>query len=380
MNPAVAGGSELEPLRLDARDLGAADHAAWSDLAGRAAEPNPFYRPEFVLANVIERGLSVELLVVRQDTRWLACLPVQTRPPSLPLPMPSLGALIDEYTFCSTPLLDRDLLGPAADAFIDLVLAEHRYGVLMLEMFAPDGPVGAALAGAAARKGMQPIVISDRERPAWRRSDVGLSPGAVLTRSDRRSIARLSSAVRGELDLVDRSAEPGAWEAFLAMERSGWKGDQGTAMGSKSTDAAFFRRMCAGMSAAGRLEVLALEAAGRAIAMKCQLIDGDVVYSFKIAHDPLYRKYSPGTQLLQRVMERFDERGIVLADSCASSQNVHMNRVWPGRRRVQTLLLPTGAHRARLLPPALGAVALARRVKRSVVRHRPTTPVRTATR
>lgn len=362
--------SGLQAVRLDPRALPAIDLTAWSELADRAAEPNPFFRPEFVLANVIERGVAAELLVVRDDVRWLVCLPVRTRPASWRLPVPGLEGLIDEYSLFGTPLIDRESLGPAADALIDVVRAERRAAVLMLGKFDPDGLVGAALAAAAKRRGMRPIVYVDEERAAWRRSLDEVSPGAQLTKSDRRGSRRLALAVGGELDVVDRSREPAAWEAFLAMENSGWKAERGTAMGSTEADAAFFRRMCADMSAAGRFELVALEAGGRTVAMECHLVDGDVLFAFKVAYDPEFHRFSPGTQLKYRVMERFHQRGLVLADSCAVAQNAHTNRLWPGRRRMQTLLLPTGALAANLLPPAMFVRAAARRLRDDVLRRR----------
>ena len=355
-------------MRLDAGALEREDRSAWSALADRAAEPNPFLRPEFVLANVTERGAAVELIVVRDEAHWLACLPVRRRPPTMRLPVPHIAALIDEYSLCGTPLLDRDTLQPAADAFIDAVRAERRAGALVLAMFSPDGPVGGALRAAAARRGVRPIVFSDYERAAWHRSpDPDADRGARLKGSDRRILAKrfrqLTADLGGELEVVDRSTEPAAWEAFLGMENSGWKADRGTALGSTAPDAAFFRRMCADMSAAGHFELVSLEIGGRVVAMECHLIDGDALYSFKIAYDADYSRFSPGTQLSFRVIERFHERGLVLANSCAISQNIHMNRLWPDRRRLQTVLFPTTAHSARLLRPALAVRAVAKRVR-----------------
>jgi hypothetical protein len=367
-----ATGSGLQAIRLDPLALPANDLAASSQLADRAAEPNPFFRPEFVLANVIERGAPAELLVVRDDARWLACLPIRTRPPSLRLPVPQLEGLIDEYSLFGTPLIDRESLGPATDALIDLIRAERRAAVLVLGKFDPDGPVGAAIAAAAMRRGMRPIVYSDEDRAAWRRSSDPGHAGVRLNRSDSRELARrsrlLSTELGGELLVVDHSLEPAAWDTFLAMENSGWKAERGTALGSTAADAAFFRHMCAAMSAAGLLEVVALEVGGHTVAMECHLVDAGVLYSFKIAHEPEFRKFSPGTQLKYRVIESFHQRGLVLADSCAVPSNLHMNRLWPERRRMQTLLLPTGAQTASLLPPAMFVRAAAKRFRDDVLR------------
>ena len=107
-------------------------------------------------------------------------------------------------------------------------------------------------------------------------------------------------------------------------------------MGSTKPDMAFFLRMCAGMSRIGCLELVSLEAGGKSVAMECHLIDGRALWSFKIAHDPAFAWYSPGTQLKYKVIDGFHERALDLADSCAVPENAHANRVWPDRRTMDT--------------------------------------------
>ena len=46
--------------------------AAWKDLAGRAAEPNPFFEADFVLAANAALGAGALLLVSEEDGRWTA--------------------------------------------------------------------------------------------------------------------------------------------------------------------------------------------------------------------------------------------------------------------------------------------------------------------
>lgn len=133
------------------------------------------------------------------------------------------------------------------------------------------------------------MVYLDVERATWRRPPDKDFPGARLKRSDRRILAwrsrLLTLEVGGELEVVDRSREPDAWESFLAMENSGWKAERVTALGSTKANAATFLRICAQMSAAGQLELVGLEAGGRTVAMECHLVDDDVLYSFRIAYE-----------------------------------------------------------------------------------------------
>jgi CelD/BcsL family acetyltransferase involved in cellulose biosynthesis len=372
----------LRGRRLDPRAVDEAGQTAWRDLADRAAEPNPFFRPEFLLANVIERDLAVELLVVTDGPRWIACLPVRAQPRTPRFPLSSLTALTDEYSFSGTPLLDRDALDAAADGLVRLVRAERRAAVLLIGVFESTGPVGRALTAAAARNGTRLTRLASFQRAGWRRSAEAHFPGPAFNRSDRRELARrtrlLAAEVGGEPLVVDRSQDPAAWDQFLAMENAGWKADRGTALGSTTRDAAFFRRMCAGMSAAGRLELVTLEVAGRTVAMECHLIDGPAFWSFKIAHDPAYRKFSPGTLLKYRVIDGLQERPFDLADSCAVPDNAHMNRLWPDRRTMETVMLPTRSRAARLVRPVLVFRAVARRA-RAVLRSRGRRPAEPAT-
>jgi CelD/BcsL family acetyltransferase involved in cellulose biosynthesis len=370
----VATRPTYERLRIDARDIDAAGRAAWSALADRAVEPNPFFRPEFALANMAERGVPLELLVVRDGATWLACLPVRRRPPTSRLPVRTLDVMTDEYSFLGTLLLDRDHRDAAAEAFLDLVEEERRAAVVVLREWAPDGPVAIAIRGAAERRGLRPIVNSAFERAAWHRAPEGPSLGANLPGDDQRHLrkrTRRLTADLGEPQIVNRTSEPAAWEAFLQLENTGWKADRGNPMVATPGDAAFFRRVCAEMSATGVFELLSLEAGGKTLALETHLIDGDALYSFKIAHDPEYRAYAPGTQLKARVIDGFHDRGLRLADSCASQFNEHMNRLWPDRRPLETLLLPTGAVSARLLRPMLGVRDVAKRVGEGIRGRRP---------
>jgi CelD/BcsL family acetyltransferase involved in cellulose biosynthesis len=359
----------LDPVAVDNAGL-----AAWRELADRAAEPNPFFRPEFLLANVIERHVPAELLVVVDGSRWLACLPVQRRGASLRFPLPALVAVTDEYSFSGTPLLDRDALDTAADGLLDLIRAERRAAVLMIGIFETSGPVGIAMTRAAERAGTRLREHSSFARAGWWRSAQDHFPGPAFTAHDRRQMVRrarrMSAELGGAITIVDRTMDPDAWEQFLAMENSSWKADRGTALGSTERDAAFFRRMCAGLSRSGQFEIVALQVGEHTVAMESSLIDGTSLFAFKIAFDPQYREYSPGTILKYRLIERLEGSTMTVGDSCAAPDNGHMNRLWPDRRVMRTLVLPTGSPLGTLLPPLLAARAIGRRIRDEVARRR----------
>jgi hypothetical protein len=67
---AGAGGAGLRRLRLDARSVDDASRRAWSELAGRAAEPNPF------AANPRRSGVRTALIA--SFFRWTVTLKIMT--------------------------------------------------------------------------------------------------------------------------------------------------------------------------------------------------------------------------------------------------------------------------------------------------------------
>ena len=117
----------------------------------------------------------------------------------------------------------------------------------------------------------------------------------------------LARELGAELEVVDETASAGAVEAFLELERSGWKGQHQTALASDNDHAAFFTSICAALSEQGRLELLCLRAGDRRVAMKCNIYAGEGGFCFKIAYDEQLARFSPGVQLERENVRVFAE-------------------------------------------------------------------------
>jgi hypothetical protein len=89
-----------------------------------------------------------------------------------------------------------------------------------------------------------------------------------------------------------------------------------------------------------------------------------------MAFDPRYADFSPGTILKYRLIERLESGPWMHGDSCAAPDNMHMNRLWPDRLLMRTLVLPTGSPFRVLVGPALAARTFARRLRNGVNRRR----------
>jgi CelD/BcsL family acetyltransferase involved in cellulose biosynthesis len=149
-------------------------------------------------------------------------------------------------------------------------------------------------------------------------------------------------------------------EEFLALEASGWKGREGTALGSKAADRRYFEEMARACHRAGRLGATALRLDGRAVAMQIMLRSGTAAYAFKIAYDEGFSRFSPGVLLALDLVERVAGGSSVRAvDSSAVRDHGMVNGLWTERRSIESLLV-AGDGAAGLLVSLLPALRFVR--------------------
>src|SRR5262249_3148025 len=104
---------------------------------------------------------------------------------------------------------------------------------------------------------------------------------------------RLAETLGHPLAVQDRSAERGATDRFLALEAMSAKGRLGTAPVQQPGGAQYFREVCRGFGALGRLRGLALEAGTTTIAMKYEMRAGHGLFELKAAEDEQFEPHSP---------------------------------------------------------------------------------------
>ena len=337
-----------------------ADHlAAWRRLAERAAEPNPFFEADFVLATIERMGTrGAQLLVVERDGEWLACAPVRRR--GAP-PLGALQSLRDEYCFLGTPLVERDSIQVAVEALLGASQERHR--LLVLERLALDGPIAATVGELLESRSYQLVLERRSERAAAIRNsgDQQLELSSKERSERRRRQRRLEDDLGAPVELRDRSGSPEAIEHFLRLEAASWKGEGGTALASRPADEAFFRQISSAFGDAGRLRVLELSTdSGAPLAVSCDLIAGDTIFCFKTAYDEEYRRHAPGVELTTANAEDFfANRPERVLDSCSPADSKLMNKLLPDRRPLATLVIgPRGARTALARGAARAAVSM----------------------
>lgn len=356
----------MKPELLVPSTLSQQQLAAWRRLAERAADPNPFFEPDFLLPAVRHlQSEGVGLLVSTDgDGEWRACLPVHRAWRWRRVPVPALASWLHLYCFLGTPLVDRDRTEAALASLLDGARSRRAPGVLGLSLLDAGGRVSAALEAAAGTAGARPIEYERYERAALRRGQP--EPYVALSRKHEREVARmrrrLGEHLGGEVRTTDRAGDPTAVDDFLRLEAAGWKGETGTAFGSAPAHAAFLREICERFAEQGRLWLLSLAVGERVVAMKCNLLAGGTAFCFKIAYDEELARFSPGIQLEVDNVRAFEQsEDLELMDSCAMPNNQMINRLWSGRREISAVAVPLGGPIGWLAPVAVRASVRMRR-------------------
>lgn len=331
--------------------------AEWQALADRASEPNCFQEPWFVragLAHLATEG-DVRLIEVR-DGELIGLIPLCVRSSLGRIPAPNVQNWRHHNDFLGTPLVragrEPDFWA-ALLGFLDG--ADWARGFLHLNGLVEGGRVHAGLVAAAAALG-RPAAIVQRQTRAELQSD--LTPGAyfeqTVRKKKRKELKRLSARLAELGTVSSRTLAPGEdwrpWcDAFLALERSGWKGRSGSALACAAESESFFRDALAGAAEAGRLQLRSLDLDGRAIAMLVNFLVPPGSFSFKIAFDEDYARFSPGVLIQIDNLDILSRGDIAWMDSCAAENHPMIDSLWGERRTVVRVSVPLGGLRRRLI-------------------------------
>jgi hypothetical protein len=350
---------------------------AWTALAANALEPNVFFEPWFLrptlrafaqpfvppAAHAVRSELCLVLVLGEPvgpprrspaNELW-GLFPLERRSAGQgtpPVPVSHFRLFQHDYSYVPVPLVHRDHGKLVLNAFFDWLKTQRRCTPLLaIDDFPVGGPFHQLLVDELAQRDEANVFVRDR----WSRAL--LRPGSDAATYEARAVAgkhrkELRRQLRrlGELGKVEFTAlgPPGSGEGdleswmdeFVNLEASGWKGREGTALGSRIPDATFFREMARGCHATGHLAATALRLDGKAIVMQILLRSGSGAFAFKIGYDESYARYSPGVLLELDLIERVaDRRYADWVDSAAARDHSMINRLWTERRSIEQWLV-----------------------------------------
>lgn len=325
--------------------------AAWERLALRAAEPNPFFEPWYLLPSLRQWGAEdgVRVKVWFHDGRLAGLMPVARQARYYGHPLTHAAVWLHANAFCGVPLMAEGL----EEAFWQDLLAhfDRRAGralFLHLPQMPAEGPVHAALLCVLAGSGRMHYCAAQENRAMLTgETSAAAYLESAMSAKKRKELRRQNNRLAEEgalaFERVEGAEDIAEWTAeFLALEAAGWKGEAGSALASAPDTAALFTEALAGAAAAGRLERLALRLDGRAIAMLANFITAPGAYSYKTAFDEAYARFSPGMLLQLENLALLEREDIHWADSCAVEGHPMIERLWRDARRMASLNIAIG--------------------------------------
>ncbi|MEQ1509500.1 MAG: GNAT family N-acetyltransferase [Sphingopyxis sp.] len=338
---------QVDFIRADAVD--ASLRNAWAALATSSAEANVFAHPDMLLPAMVAlntRG-DARLAIVRDVGGGLiGVMPV------------TVAAKLGRFPLCTIVSWNHpnSFLAPICVAagreenfWRALIPALHGFApaarALMIDAIPEDSAVHAGwlavaktlgLADATEQRTVRAMLAPEATDGAdWAESYWADAVRPKKRKELRRQWNRLNdegAVVMSELG-ADEDVAP--WIAeFLALETSGWKGANGSAIASQAGTEAFFRAAITTAHARGALCFTALRLGGRAIAMLLTLINGKCGFSFKTAFDEAYARYSPGVLLQRESLNILAKRQLDWIDSCAAQDHPMIDSLWRERRGI----------------------------------------------
>jgi CelD/BcsL family acetyltransferase involved in cellulose biosynthesis len=332
----------------------------WRRLAEAAIEPNPFFEPEYLLPQARALGGlgDVALAVVTDGDAWTACMPVRRLRSWHRIPIASLSTWRGSEALPSlvgTPLLSAP---EAAAPLVRGLVSTAGSSFVALEWLVADGPAYGPISDAITRSGLRCIEFERLERAFltrrpqddyFERSMKGKHRGVM-----RRRWKKLDAQLGGEPQVVDVTGDSAAVEELIEIEGASRLAAGGMVLRADPAYEQFFREMCAGFAAAGRLQLHALRYGDQTLAIRCNLLADPGIFYFKVAYAETFAEFSPGIRLEVASFHLFHERAqSEWIDSCSDPNNETMNRLLPERRPLVTLVLVKPGVRAALTAGAL---------------------------
>lgn len=272
--------------------------APWDELAG---EGLPYLRHRWfeLWWRAFGKDRPLRTCVLWDGDRMTACLPAF-----------EARGVLHSMANDHTPLFEPPAARPGElDALVKGALGEHP--VLALEGVPAGGTALGALEAGSAR------VVSR----SWQVSPIVDTTGTFedYRRNTRPKWLKRLARYRRQMDrshgleLVVADApselEPLLTESF-AVEASGWKGREGTAIASAPETEAFYRDVFDWLWRSGELRLSQLRLDGRLAAVDLAFEHGDRLYSLKTGYDETKRNLVPGLVLRLSLIEYCFEHGL----------------------------------------------------------------------
>jgi CelD/BcsL family acetyltransferase involved in cellulose biosynthesis len=299
------------------------------------------------------------LTATDDDGRLIGVIPVVPLWRAFRIPLPVLVSA-DPFHSLGAPLLDRDQADQAAAKLIGQARDAGAHA-LMLRYLTLDGATAQAFGRVAAQEGLRPRILRSWSRAFLdARSDVPLAQRGIRAKK-LKELRRLRNRLGECGDVTFAIARGGddvaaAFDRFLELEASGWKGRNGSALAQQPALASRIRRAVVALADQGQCEIATLSLEDTPIAAGIILRHLDRAFFFKLGIDERFARFSPGVQLVLELTRHLClDPDIAAADSTARAGHPMIDQIWRERLLIGDLLIPLRRHDP-LLPVIEGSL------------------------
>jgi CelD/BcsL family acetyltransferase involved in cellulose biosynthesis len=317
--PSLASAPTIEPLEFEAQQGWTGLNAlepAWQALCDSLGPEAWFqHRPQWV-RSYLASGLcdpdSVWLVTARRGGQLVAIFPLQYQNfHAWKFSLQVLGSMEDDELQLSDFVFRQH--EDSAELFNALVVwlrrqSQLRWSYLRLRKVRQHS----ALWFSAQRKLPALTLVLQHEQSAYFDTSVDYEHATAAMSSDfRRNLRRQLRRAEEEQNIryeCIRSPEelPGAFEKFLDIEASGWKGDAGSSSAIRCQPAmrAFYQALIDHFGARKECVINLLWLGDEAIAGEFALRTGGMLHVLKFGYREAFRKLAPGNMLLNQVIQQ----------------------------------------------------------------------------
>jgi len=327
-------------------------------LARQAEEPNVFHEPWMLFPAIELFGQNTPLcflLIFSADSTvndgasaLCGFFPMQPKSRYRSIPLVHLAFWRHPHCYLSTPLIHRDHLQPTIEAFLQWFQANKKYALLEIKQLSAHGNLhetfekvlGATKLNYHGRDYDRAILRQENDFDTY----LSTHTSAHFRKKLRRKRRKLSEQDVVGFPELKHEDELDNWISdFFLLEKSGWKGQTGTALALAKNDRRYFKVIVREAFRRGRLQMQALTLSGQTVAISVNFLAADGGFGFKMAYDEKYRTFSPGVMLdveMIRNIHRHPRQQWL--DSCSDARTTAYDGLFTGRRQIRNLTISNG--------------------------------------
>jgi CelD/BcsL family acetyltransferase involved in cellulose biosynthesis len=302
----------------------------WRGLCEESNMP-PFHYPEWIAAYLRAWAPEAQLrvLTVHEQSRLRAVLPLMTGSSFCGLPVRSLRSACNVHF----PRFDLVVGGGNADlataCLWDSLKHSSEWDVLQIDNVV-EGGAAERLLKLAARDGYPTGQWEAGEAPYIPLQGVADPLSAVSTESMAKRLRRdwRRASERWKIELCRTDYADRAWlKEFFALEASGWKGMEMTAVACSQARQVFYEDVAVSAARSGRFRMHLLKFDGTVVAGHFGLVQKGYYAVLKSAYDERFSSFAPGHLMVHACLEDLSKTGLAEYDMLAP------NAPWASRTR-----------------------------------------------